>query len=331
MNHDYQPALRLLSLFLLAAAGCSDPASDPFTLARFDAEAGEFPEGVAIDEGGRVYVSLTRLGQLLEIAPGSSAPRHAGEVAGLLDGDFGLLGLAVDGEGDVHGVVASESPQARGVWRFDARTGAATRMDGTQAIAFPNSVAFDGTTMYVTDTIGPDGRGAVWRVQDGGEAELWAQDELLAGDGSLGFGFPLGPNGVAVHGGTVFVGLTELASIAAIPIAADGSAGSVSIIADLAASGPSGGPILVDGIDVDAGGTIYLAAPLDHSVFSVSSDGEEVSIVASASDGLDAPTSVVLGQDAFYIASFSAGLEGASNGNGPTIIAVPRAGSGIRQ
>src|SRR5262249_20235977 len=155
-----------------------------------------------------------------------------GAITGLVEGDLGLLGVTVGPDGDVYGAVASQNRGVNGVWRFGSRA-AIGRVAGTEAIAFPNAVVFAGTTLYVTGTVGPDGKGAVWSVPQGGSAALWAQSDLLAGDGSGGFGIPVGPNGVAVHGRTVLVGLTERAAIAAIPILEDGSSGDVSILADL--------------------------------------------------------------------------------------------------
>jgi sugar lactone lactonase YvrE len=323
--------LAFLAILVVAGGGCGtadddgprDEAEGASALVRFDGAAREFPEGVTVDARGNVYASISPLGRLVRIAAGSDTAEPVGAVEGLADGDLGLLGLTIGADGDVYGAVAAGSRDVGGVWRFDSQTGEAERVPGTQEIALPNSVVFDRSTMYVTDTIGPDGGGAVWRVPEGGEAELWAQSELLAGDGSAGFGIPLGPNGIDVHDDAVFVGLTEPASIAIIPISDDGRAGDVSIFADLTTAGPDGSPIAVDGIDVNDEGTIYVAAPILHSIYAVSAEGTDVETFATADDGLDAPASVALGDDVLYVSSFSAALGDVSNGNGPAIIRVP--------
>ena len=323
-----------MAVLAVAAGGCTDTGGDTdgeataepeasSTLVAFDPEAGEFSEGVTVDADGNVYASLSPLGRLVRIDADSGTAEDVGMVEGLGEGDLGLLGLDVDDDGNVYGVVMSADNALRGAWRFDPGTGEAERLPGTEQIAFPNAVVVDDGTLYISDTSGADGRGAVWRVRAEGEAEIWAQSDLLAGDGSAGFGAPLGPNGIDVHDGTVYVGLTEPAAIAAIPIAEDGSSGEVTIFADLKTSGPEDAPIVVDGIAVDDDGRVYVAAPTIHEVLLVAADGADVDTVASASDGLDAPSSVVIGNGVLYVANFSAALAAFTNETGPSIVQVP--------
>jgi sugar lactone lactonase YvrE len=318
------------SLVLLAAACASEEQAGPTaspeapsTVVSFDGDAGEFTEGVAVDADGNVFASVSPQGRLVRIAAGSTTAEDFGQIEGLVKDDFGLLGLTVDADGNVYGGVVSKNPDANGVWRFDAESGDAERVSGTDKISFANSVIVDGETIYATDTTGPGGKGAVWRVPEGGEAELWAQGGLLAGDGSAGFGFNLGANGIDVYDDTVYVGVTETAKIVAIPIQDDGSAGEAATFADLTKAGPGDTPAAVDGIDIDGDGNIYVAAPIVHLVLMVSSDGEDVSTVADAGDNLDGPASVAIGEDALYVANFSGALGESSNKKGPSIVRVP--------
>jgi len=324
------------SLVLLAAAcaseeqagldGSPEPEATPgapSTLVAFDGDAAEFTEGVAVDADGNVFASVTPQGRLVRIAADSNEAEDFGKIDGLREDDFGLLGLTVDADGNVYGGVVSENPDANGVWRFDAESGDAERLPGSDKISFANAVIVDDDTIYVTDTIGPGGKGAVWRIPEDGDAELWAQGGLLAGNGSFEFGFNLGANGIDVHNDTVYVGVTETAMIAAIPIEGDGSAGEVTTFTDLTEAAPGGEPAAVDGIDIDEDGSIYVAAPLVHLVLKVSSDGEDVSTVADAGDNLDGPASVAIGEDALYVANFSAALGESSNNKGPSIVRVP--------
>jgi sugar lactone lactonase YvrE len=293
----------------------------PSTLVDF--EATEFTEGVAVNADGDVFASVTPQGRIVKIAAGSNEAKDFGKIDGLQKDDFGLLGLTADTEGNVYGTVVSKNAAANGVWRFDAESGEAERLPGTEKITFANAAIVDGDTIYVTDTRGPGDKGAVWRVPADGDAEVWTQGGVLAGTGAAGFGFPLGPNGIDVHDDTVYVGLTEAAKIAAIPIEDDGSAGEVTIFADLTKAGPDAKPAAVDGIDVDENGSIYVAAPLIHAVLKVSPDGKDISTVADAEDNLDGPASVAIGSDALYIANFSGALGESSNKKGPSIVRVP--------
>ena len=280
-------------------------------LVAFDPAAGQLSEGVTVDANGNVFASLSPLGQLVKVAAGSNAAEPFGAVEGLMDGDIGLLGLTTDESGDVYGAVFSANPEANGVWRFDAETGAEERVAGTEAIAMPNSVAFgpDGT-MYITDTIS----GGLWSVSEGGSAESWLVDPLLEGNGLAGFPFPIGANGIDVIGDTVYVGVTEQGSIVTVAIGPDGSAGEPTILAQKEG-------VAVDGIAVGPTGDIYIADPIGNDVVRVDAAGD---VDAVGVGGLDGPTSVDLRVDAdgnltLYVASFSVAL-GTELGAGPSIV-----------
>jgi sugar lactone lactonase YvrE len=255
------------------------------------------------------------LGKLVKIAPGSNKAEPFGEVSGLMEGDFGLIGLAVDASGNVYGGVFSANPEAHGVWKFDGTTGAETRVDGSQSITLPNAVDFSGDgTMYVTDTIA----GAIWRVPVGGAAEEWITDPLLAGNESFGFPFPVGANGIVVRDRTVYVGVSETGLVVTVPINSDGSAGQALVFAEVA-------DVFIDGIALDEQGNVYIANPMADAIVKVSANGT-VETIAGAGDGLDTPTSLVIGtgagnENTLYVSNFSVGL-GRPLGAGPSIVAI---------
>lgn len=286
------------------------------TVTTFDITAAELPEGVTVDSNGNVYMSLSPLGQILKIAVETDSPELFGQVPGLQEGDIGLLGIAANSDGDIYGAVVSTNPEANGIWRFDADTGAADKLAGTESIMFPNAVAFgDNGDVYATDSI----MGAVWVIRDGESAEVWLNDDLITGNNSLGFGVPLGANGIDVQDRTVYVGVLELASIMAIPIMEDGSAGEASVWAQL----PAGNH--VDGIILDNNGNVIVAAPTSNLVLQVSPDGS-VEALATVSDSLDAPASVAYYLDAngnasVYVTNFSVAVNPAG-GAGPSIMQI---------
>jgi hypothetical protein len=294
----------------LIAGSAVAVAAQASRLATFDHEAGQLSEGVAVAQNGDVYASLSPLGQLVRVAAGSDEPEVVGSLDGLVEGDFGLIGLAVGPDGAVYGGVVSSVPELTGVWRFDPDSGDAERVAGTEAIGFANEPAFDSAgNMYVSDTTA----GAVWRVPADGVAEPWIADPLLEGTGEAGFGFPIGANGVEVHDGTVYVGVTETAQLVSVPINADDSAGQAELFAQL--------PEAIDGIDIDDEGNVYATHPIANLV-TVTSPAGEVTIIASVDDGLDGPTSVALGPDGTaYIANFSVALQ-TPLGAGPGIVAL---------
>jgi sugar lactone lactonase YvrE len=251
------------------------------TLVSFDLGAGELPEGVAVDSRGNIFVSLTApVSEIRKIAPN-------GEQTTLVDlgiGGFGPLGLAVDARGNVYAAAASFDPATQGVYRITP-DGTAILLPGTEAIAFPNGIAFDQRgNLYVADSTG-----AVWRIPRGGEAEVWSDDPLLVGDGSAGAGVPLGANGITFRApNEIVVGNTDLATLVSIPILADGSAGDATVIVeDLAIHG-------IDGLTVDARGTIYACVIAQSTIVRIRASGIET--LADSDDGIVGASSIAFGQ-----------------------------------
>jgi hypothetical protein len=190
-------ALVVATAVVFVTAGAAAAQATVHVVVAFDESKGQNPEGLAIARNGTLFVSVSPLGDVWRIPPGSTQPQPFAHVNGIVAGrDFGLLGLAVDVFGNVYGAVQSANPDANGVWRFDRTTGAATRLPGTAAIGLPNGLAFDKQmNLYVTDSA----RGAIWRIPWGGTASIWLQATALTGDGSLGLN--LGANGIAIQAG----------------------------------------------------------------------------------------------------------------------------------
>jgi sugar lactone lactonase YvrE len=286
------------------------------TVVTFDPAKGELPEGVAVDHQGNVFVSLAPLGQLLKLSRKTGEPTVFGTVAGINpDFDNGLLGLTVDNQGNVYGAVQSANPDAVGVWKFDRWTGAATRIPGTEAMAFPNSVAFDRRgNLYITDSI----LGAVWRVpKKGGVAEEWIMDGLLLGNGILGFGVPIGANGIAVYKKELIVSNTEEGSLVSIPIGKRGAPGAPTMLLQAADI------TFPDGIALDNRGNIYVAVIDQSAVKRVDRSDLSVALIADADDGLDFPSSVAFGHGRttkdLYAVNFAIGPPG---GAGPALLKI---------
>ena len=108
------------------------------TIARFDAHAQEYPEGVAVDASGNLYVSLSSIGEIRRIAPDGSQST----VARLHVGGGYVLGLAVAPDGAIYVAVPAKPQKDLGLWRI--QDGVATRVAGLDPKGFPNDVAIDG-------------------------------------------------------------------------------------------------------------------------------------------------------------------------------------------
>jgi hypothetical protein len=285
--HRSRPGRSLAALVVAAAvvfvtAGAAAAQATVRVVAAFDESKGQNPEGLAIARDGTLFVSVSPLGDVWRIPPGSTEPQPFAHVNGIVGGrDFGLLGLAVDVFGNVYGAVQSANPDANGVWRFDRTTGAATRLPGTAAIGLPNGLAFDKQmNLFVTDSA----RGAIWRIPWGGTASIWLQATSLTGDGSLGLN--LGANGIAIQRGVLTVTNTERRTVLQIP-KVGGQPGAISLLASLPAGDNP------DGVTMDVFGDAFVAMNLANAIGEVTPSGS-MHVVASGGS-LDFPSSVVFG------------------------------------
>jgi sugar lactone lactonase YvrE len=268
-----------------------------------------------VDKRGHIYVSMTFLGELRRIDRDGS--EHL--VATLPTGNgFGPLGLAVDARGTVYAGVGTLDPATQGVYRVTA-DGVATRLPGTSAIGFANGLAFDHRgTLYVADSM----NGLIWRVPQGGAAEVWLDTPLLHGDGSGPLPFPLGANGIVYRHGTLYVTNTELGSIVAVPVRPDGSPGEAVVLAQ--------GPALAgaDGITADGHGNLYVAVIAQSTILRVAPDGSSITTVADASDGIDYASSLTFGtshgdRKTLFVVNFSVGpFFGDVRTWGPALLAI---------
>ncbi|MGH2445592.1 MAG: SMP-30/gluconolactonase/LRE family protein [Candidatus Limnocylindria bacterium] len=250
----------------------------------FDAAAGEFPEGIALDHSGDMYVSLAVTGEIRRIAEDgtqSTFHRFNPGTAGL-----GVLGLAATKRGTIYAAVPSNAPDAHGVWAITSG-GEATRLPGSAAMVFPNGIARDNHgTLYVTDSIS----GAIWRIPHGGTAELWLADPLLAGTGALnGPGAPLGANGIALDRSRLLVANTDRKQVVEVPIDHAGAPGTPRVIHTF-----GGDLAFPDGIGADVAGNAYVLVAGENQLVRISRSGT-TRVIADHDDGLNIPTSLAFG------------------------------------
>ena len=275
-------SVALLSFVLVLGTGTAQASVQIRTVVSFDPAEGSFPEGVAADVRGDLYVSRTGpLNEILRVTPDGTTS----VVAHFDVGGFGPLGMAVDSSGRLYAAVASFDPATRGIYRVwpDGRT---ARLPGTQRILFPNGLTIDHDgTIYATDTI----RGAVFRILPGGRAKVWVKSPLLLGNGSFGFGFPIGANGVEISPAReLVVSNTEGASVVTVGIARDGSPRTPQVLAE--------GPELfgADGVALDVFGRVYVAVNTQDTLLRIDRNGS-VTTLATAADGLNSPASLSFG------------------------------------
>ncbi|MGH3079353.1 MAG: SMP-30/gluconolactonase/LRE family protein [Gaiellaceae bacterium] len=229
----------------------------------FGLPAGNFPEGIALDRSGNVYLGNRRLEgtdvtyEILRISPENDVSTLAllGTEAGSDPTGRGLLGLATDPPGNVYAAIVSFDPALHGVWRITADGSERSRLQGSEQMGFPNALAFDPRgNLYVTDSFD----GAVWRFPHSESGSLWIEHELLEPFPFDPAGIPLpGANGIAFSPPNhLYLANTEKGLIAHVPVnLSDGSAGEPTLVAQAFEL------LTVDGLAVDATGQIHGAIP----------------------------------------------------------------------
>ncbi len=257
----------------------------------FDPTLAEFPEGIAIDKQGNIFVSLTVPGQVRRIAPdGSETTLH----------QFGPgampAGLAVDAPGNLYVCVIVLPPDPtsdQGVWRISP-AGDVKRLPGSENVQFANALTFDHrgnlyvTTSYIFGSWPP--QGAIWRIPRGGAAEPWLVDvELLGGLGVIPDYPPIGANGISFRHNELYVANTDKGLIAHVPVLPDGSPGDPGLVVQ------DEQLFMIDGTALDVHGTIYAALVGQDRVVSVDPGTGTITELAGPDDDVDGPASLAFG------------------------------------
>jgi sugar lactone lactonase YvrE len=261
-------------------------------VASFDPSMGQFPEGVAVDKTGDIFVGLGPplgpYGEIRKIGPDGSQTSVV-----QIEGGPGPSGLAIDVQGTLYFGLFTMDEATRGVYRVNGE-GAYERLPGTGAIMLPNGLAFDKRgNLYVTDSI----PGIVWRIPRDGSAEAWYVDEALVGCGFDPSLPPVGANGIVYWHNDLYVASTEQGLIMRIPVLPDGAVGQAEIIAGEAGCtpGPMDGLDSVDGLAMDVHGNIFAALVIQNKLVRLNTTTGEITELLSDADGLHNPASIAFG------------------------------------
>ncbi len=266
------------------------------------------PEGLAVDSQGRLYATVAHDGRVVRLDGKGGWEHYAwvpedhghGVLIGItFDGDDNLFGAYVD----LRSRYASDPVDTRrmqlacrdatdvysGVYRVDAKTRAvtpfATRREGWP-FCVPDDVDVDAAgNVYVSDVV----FSGIWKINaDGSRVELWSDHPLLDIPPEPSSGISLGTNVLVLDAQekNVYAGTDGHPMVVRVPINADGSAGEPVIHAT--------GFTLLDGVDIDADGFVYVSEPMLNRISVLSPDGLRRREVAGPDSGLIRfPTSLV--------------------------------------
>lgn len=262
-----------------------EPDASLSTVALFDAGAMETPESIAIDDDDNKFVSLALTGEIRKISHKGVASTYAtlplGAAPLTICGSFfaGLTGITLDHQGNLYANLASCDSDSRGVWKIP-RYGQPERIAALPMESLPNGIVHHKHHLFVSDST----LGVIWRVSDdGGTPEVWASGEELAQEETPA-GLP-GPNGLKFFDDEMYVSNPSQATIVAIRVKYDGSAGKTRIHAD---------GLFCDDFVIDKHGYLYCGTDPFNTLMRVAPNGSS-EVLLTADDGLDGPTAIAFG------------------------------------
>jgi sugar lactone lactonase YvrE len=279
----------------MPASAASAPLSDPRIAMNFNLSEGQTPENLTLAPHGNLYVTFSTARQVAEVSPATGAirvlvtmplPADGGVDTPIL-GHAMTLGIVRASDGTLYFLYAAGTADLTGVWKMIPGR-QPERIAALPADSLPNGLALDPATntLYIADSA----LSTVWSVPaSGGTTEAWATSSALAGDGSMG------ANGLKVHDGAVWVTDTKQGTLLRIPILPNRSAGPIRTVA----TGLTG---IDDFIFTGHDNQILAALDSANEVAVIGSDGSS-SLVMTAADGLEGPSSIALRGDTVYIMS----------------------------
>jgi len=260
-------------------------------VAEFNAALDHYPEGLAIDKSGNIYVTQGTAFFTGNISDGwikkiSSNGPELTELAFFKD-ELGPAGIVVNARGDIFYAKPNIfDPSVNGVYQL-LDDGSTELLPGTEYTILANGLALDNHgNLFIGDSL----MGAVWRVPtDGsGPAQIWSDDALLGGCG-------FGANGVAIWKDSVYVANTSSGLLARIPIRDDGSAGPAELVAGDTDCDESDDLFGMDGIALDVHGNVYALLVLQHKLVRIDPSDGSVEVLLTVEDGLYNPASIAFG------------------------------------
>ncbi|POX64616.1 hypothetical protein C3492_06215 [Streptomyces sp. Ru62] len=276
-----------------ASTSSVGPASPTRFLAHLDVSEGQRPENITLEPGGSAVVTFAYSRQVARVTPDGRVhvlarlpEPPAGSVTPALTSPF-LGGIVRTHDGTLYFLYATGSKDLTGLWRLRPG-GTPHRIAALPADGLPNGLALDEQAglLYAADSV----LGTVWRVPlTGGTATAWSTAPELAADGFLG------ANGIKVHHGAVWVSNLDRGTVLRIPVTRHGAAGPVSTRA-------TGLVDIDDFAFTGRGDTLLAAINKDNEVARVEPGGRHT-VVLTAADGLEGPTSLAVRGRTAYVAS----------------------------
>lgn len=310
-----------LFLSLIIAAGCLGIA--PPAAAQFKswvlAKLPDTPEGLAADSKGNLYATLVHRGEVVMLKEDGSYEHIAWVPSQQESGKGEIFGLDFDKADNLYVAYTERSkrnfetdltdpfhPACRdatvtrsGVYRIDSNSRKvrplATKAEGWP-FCFPDDIALDAQgNVYMTDLT----YAGIWKISpDGKRVDLWSAHPLLNWSARPYSGLPLGVNDLVIdkQQKNLYAVTDGEPLVLRIPIREDGTAGDPVPLAS--------GFSVLDGVELDGKGNIYISEILLNQISVLSPDGSQRLLIASKQNApLDNNTSLVVRGDVLCTAN----------------------------
>ncbi|GAA1241360.1 hypothetical protein GCM10009665_35220 [Kitasatospora nipponensis] len=276
------------------AGAAGAPLSQVRIARHFDLAGYQMPENIALEPDGVVDLSFSAARQIVRLHGDgrievlATLPLPAdGTAPTPVTGVPVVTGLVLADDGTRFFLYSAGSADLNGLWSL-APGGTPRRIAALPADGMPNGLTLDEAThrLYVSDAL----RGEIRTVPTtGGPATLWAAGPALAAGGALG------ANGLKFHGGALWAANSGQGTVLRIPVDTAGRAGTPEVRAsDL--------PGIDDFAFTGCGDRLLATLNQSDQVALVEPDGTHT-IVLTAQDGLQNPTSVAVRGDTVYVPS----------------------------
>jgi sugar lactone lactonase YvrE len=308
----------LLLLFGVCCFSIAPPATAQFK-SWVMAKLPDTPEGLAADSKGNLYATLVHRGEVVLLKEDGGYEHIAwvpsqeesgkGEIFGIDFDKADNLYVAyterskrdfeLDLANPFHPACRDATVQRSGVYKVDAKTrrvtALATRAEGWP-FCFPDDIALDAQgNVYMTDLT----YAGIWKISpDGKRVDLWSAHPLLNWSAKPYSGLPLGVNDLVIdkQQKNIYAVTDGEPLLLRIPIKDDGSAGEPLPL--------SSGFSVLDGVELDSRGNIYVSEILLNQIWVLSPDGSQRLLIATRQNApLDNNTSLVLRGDVLCTAN----------------------------
>ncbi|MFI1761440.1 hypothetical protein ACH41H_05150 [Streptomyces sp. NPDC020800] len=287
---------------VVAFAGAALPASagtpglgSPHIIRHLDLAAGQQPENLTTEPNGSLDVTMSFAHQIVRLTTDGGThvlgtlPAPPNGTDAPLTGRAFIGGIVRLPDGTLCVLYSAGTADLTGLWRLRPG-GVPSRVVPLPANSVPNGLALHGGYLYATDS----SLGAIWRMTpEGTAAAVWKKAPELAARTPSGFG----ANGLKIRDNAVWVTTMDKGTLLRVPIGRHGAPGAVHTVA--------AGLGAVDDFTFTGHGDDVLAADnAGNRVELVRPDGSHT-VVLTAADGLQNPTSLARRGETVYVADAS--------------------------